>query len=258
MHSSGTKDSGFRAFAETLMPTASSSHATDNNSCLLQSYVKREPTTTSEMKTSMPLKQLWGSDDEYPTGISVILFEKVNDDDGQSQGNDDDVDLMILGQGPAITMDAVLEPEQVSKTHQYQWHNNSPWVKEARNALLSQDPWDLSNVRWDCTAIMVMILEEAKNKDILQVELEASSSKPSMPCGNWHGIRASTSSGSSQTGMHHPAQAWGFRGFMSQPHRGTGTPRMMASQNHSVPGAQSMMGTLPWWSTTSDWNITSC
>ena len=125
------------------------------------------------MKTSLPFKQPWGSDDEYPTRIGVILFKEGDNDDDQSQGKNDDVDPMILGQGPAITMDADLKPEQVSKAHQYQWHNELPWVKEARNTVLSQDVQALSNIRWHCTAILVMILEQAKIQDILWVEPEA-------------------------------------------------------------------------------------
>ena len=78
-----------------------------------------------------------------------MSFEEVNNDDAQSQGNNNNDDLMILGQGPAIATDTGSEPEQVSKAHQYQWCNDSPLVKEARNALLSQDPEVLSHVRWD-------------------------------------------------------------------------------------------------------------
>ena len=70
------------------------------------------------------------------------------------KGNDNSVNLMILGQGPAITLDTGLEPEQVC-------------VTEARNALLSQDQQALSDLRWDYSAILVMIIEEAKVQDIL-------------------------------------------------------------------------------------------
>ena len=99
--------------------------------------------------------------------MDVISFEEVDNDDDQSQGNDDNVNLMILGQGPAISLDTGWEPEQVSKDHQYQWHNDSTWVTEVRNALLSQDPQALSDLRWDCTTILEMILEEANIQDIL-------------------------------------------------------------------------------------------
>ena len=125
---------------EALTPEASLDHATDSDSHMLWSGIKRKPDTASKMKISMPFKQLQGSDGKSSAGIGAILFKDVNDDNDQSQGNDDDADLMILGQDAAITMDAGLGPEQVSKAHLYQWHNDLPWVKEARNALLSQDP----------------------------------------------------------------------------------------------------------------------
>ena len=76
------------------------------------------------MEDLLPCKQLWGSDGEYFTGINVILFEEVNDGNDQSLGNEDVDDLMILGQAPTINSDT----------------NNSSWVTEAQNTLLSQDP----------------------------------------------------------------------------------------------------------------------
>ena len=161
-HSGGTKDSGYGAFVEALMSAASLGHATDSHSHTLWSSIKRKPNTASETKTSLPFKQLWGSDGESLAGIHAIAFEEVDNDDNQSHWNDNKINIIILGQDPNITMDAGLEPEQVSKAHQYQWYNDSPWVKEARNALLSQDPQALSDVRKDCTAIVVVILEEAK------------------------------------------------------------------------------------------------
>ena len=136
------------------------------------------------MKTSLPFKQPQGSDGESFARISVIPFKEVDDDNNQSQGNDNDVNLMILGQGPAITTDTGSESEQLSKAHQYQWGNDSPWVTEAQNALLSQDPQALSNIRWDYTTILVMILKEAKVQAILCVEPAYPMTKASMPCWN--------------------------------------------------------------------------
>ena len=59
----------------------------------------------------------------------------------------------------------------------YQLHNDFPWVIEAMNALISQDPKALSDIRQDCTTILVTILKEAKVPDILLVELEVPSNK---------------------------------------------------------------------------------
>ena len=67
------------------------------------------------MKTSIPVKQPQGPDGESSTGISGILFREVNNDDDQSQGNDNDVHFLILGQDPAITLHAGSELEQVSR-----------------------------------------------------------------------------------------------------------------------------------------------
>ena len=154
-------------------------------------------------------------------------------------------------------MDAGLEPEQVSKAHQYQWHSDSPWVKGARNTLLSQNQQALSDIRWGCTTILVMILEEANIQDIFQIELEVPGNKSLYAI--WklaqeqglHFIRflpdrdALSGSNMGIQKIHKPA-------FWS-----AGTPRTMASQNHSIPGAQSMAGTPPQSSTTCDWSITS-
>ena len=138
---------------------------------------KWKPDTASKTKTFSPFKQVWGSDVKYFTGIGVIFFEEVEDDDDQSKGNDDNVDLIILGQGPTITSDTGSEPKQVIKACQYQLCNDLPWVTEARNPLLSQDLQALSNVRWDCNAILMTILEEAKLQDILWVEPKVPSEK---------------------------------------------------------------------------------
>ena len=84
---------------------------------------------------------------------------------------------MIMGQGSAITSDTDSEPVQVSKVHQYQWCNDSPWATEGRNTLLSQALQALPDIRQDCTIILVTILKEAKVQDILQIEPEVSSNK---------------------------------------------------------------------------------
>ena len=119
-----TKASGFGAFTEALMPAASSGHAMDSNSQTLQSSIKKKPNTASKRRTATPFKQLPGSDGQSSTGIHAISFKEVNGDDNQSQKNDDDANLMILGQDLAINMDAWSEPEQVSKACQYQWCND--------------------------------------------------------------------------------------------------------------------------------------
>ena len=118
-HSGCTKDSSSGAFMEPLMPAASLGHATDNDSHMLLSDIKRKPDTSSKMKTFLPFKQPWGSDGKSLNGISAILFKVVNDNDDQSHGKDNEVSLMILGQDPDIIMDADSEPEQVSKAWQY-------------------------------------------------------------------------------------------------------------------------------------------
>ena len=97
MHSGNTRDSGFWALTEVLMPAASLSHDPNSNSCLLQPSVKRKPDTASKTKSSSSFKQPQRSVGEYSTGISVLSFEEVNNDDDSSQGNDDNINLMILG-----------------------------------------------------------------------------------------------------------------------------------------------------------------
>ena len=124
---------------------------------------------------------------------------------------------MILGQGPAITSDTGSEPEQVSKAHQYQLCNDSPWVTEARNALFSQDPLALSDIRQDCTTILVMSFEETKVQDIQWVELKATSNKHIYTIWKLAWEQCQHFTGSSQTGMYHLAQAWGFKRFMCHP-----------------------------------------
>ena len=134
---------------------------------------------------------------------------------------------------------------------------DSPWFKEARNALLSQDPQALSNIRQDCTTILVMILEEAKIQDIFWVELEAPGNKSLYAIWKLAWEQGLHFTRFLPDRMHCLAQTWVLRGYTSQLQWNMGTPRMMESQNHSVPGAWSMLETPPQLSTTCNRTIKS-
>ena len=147
MHSGNTKDSDFRALAEALTPAASL--------VMIQTVIAIPCDLVSKERQTLPLR--WrlpclsnsckGLMMQYFARISVIPFEEVdNDSDNQSQRNDDsDMNLMILGQGPAVTSDTGFRAragQQSPPISMVQW--DSPWVTEARNALLSQDQQALS------------------------------------------------------------------------------------------------------------------
>ena len=103
MPSDNTRDFAFGVLTEVLAPAASLSHDPNSDSHLLQSGVKIKPDTALEVKSSLPFKQLQWSVGEYSARISLLSFEEVDNDDKLSQGNDN-VNLMILGQGPAINL----------------------------------------------------------------------------------------------------------------------------------------------------------